>query len=50
MRVKDATEGIKGSEHSEADKKSVKSQQTQPKAEQKKAPDTQSKAPQPPKI
>ena len=57
VRVKDATEGIKGSgtnnshsEHSEADKKSVKSQQPQPKADQKKAPDTQSKAPQPPKI
>ena len=51
VRVKDATEGLKGTEHSEADKKSVKSQQTQPKAtEQKKAPDAQSKAPQPQRI
>lgn len=38
------------SEHSDVDKKSVKSGASQPKVEQKKAPDTQSKAAQPPKI
>ena len=45
LRVKEATEGLKGtgtlitySDHSEVDKKSVKSNQPQPNVEQKKAP------------